>query len=177
MVDGYLGGDTDAVAVIDNYIDGAFSVWRHRFGYETDDIKSDVRFKLIKSLRDGQFEYRSALKTFISRIVSHTCIDYLRFSRRFSPDDISDMDLESANESVELAMEKRQFGRLLFRVLRQLPRKCIELWRMHMKEGLRCREIGDRLGKTEGNVRRQLWECRTKAREIRELLEKRDKPL
>jgi RNA polymerase sigma factor (sigma-70 family) len=166
-VEGYLAGNRDAMALVESFLDASFTSWRHKFGSEERYIRSDVHFKLFQLLKEGKFEYRSSLKTYVSRIVSHTCIDHLRFNKKFVPEDIGDIELEGSNPSPEKLLEKKQVGRLLFRVMRRLPKGCIELWRLHLHEDLKYREIGERMGKTEGNIRRRLWECREKAKEIR----------
>jgi RNA polymerase sigma factor (sigma-70 family) len=179
-VEGFLAGDRSATDKVMEYIDAALRPWRRRFGNQTaeaDDIRSDSVYKLLISFRQGDFEYRSKLATYVSTIVSRTCIEHKRFNDRFLPEDIDEMNLPSSLPSEEDELQKRQAAKLNFRVLRLLRRKCIELWHMRLKDNLTCREIGERLDKTEGNIRRQMWECREDARKMREKLLKKDKLL
>ncbi len=174
-VSDYLSGNRQANQLIEKYIQSAFNSWKRKFGFETDDILSDIRYKIFLSLKENKFSYQSKLETYINRIVNHTCIDYVRFNKRFTATEFEELNLTSKELNPEEQLEKRQYAKLAFRVLRQLPKECIMLWRMHLKKELNCREIGDILGKKEGNIRRRLWACRQAAKEIREKLLKKDK--
>ena len=174
-VKGFLSGDREAAKQVDAYIDAAYRTWRDRFGYESDDIRSDILFKLYNSLQNKQFRFGSSLATYINRIVNHTCVDYWRFNQRVRTEDLESVNLTSADPNAEQKLEKKQLAKIIFRVLRLVPRECLRLWRWHLKEGLTCGQIGEKLGKSEGNIRRQLWACREKAREFREKMIARDK--
>jgi RNA polymerase sigma factor (sigma-70 family) len=175
MVEGYLAGDKSANDYVEACIEGAFLSWRHRFGYQTDDILSDSRYKLYISLKQGEFAQKSSLKTYISGIVRHTCLDYYRAQKRFERVDIDDNPLIDPALSAEDKLKQRETAFLNFRVLRLVSRDCLNLWRMQLKEGLRSRAIGERLGKSEVSVRGQLMKCRQKARDIRKNLLKTGK--
>jgi RNA polymerase sigma factor (sigma-70 family) len=177
LVTAYLSGKGEGVEEVSRYIAAAFAVWRRRMSAFEQDVTSDVHLKLIQSLRGDRFAYQASLRTFVSRIVSHTCIDYLRYQARFAdvvPDDLA---LKETALNPEESLEFRQTARLSFRALRLVPKECRQLWRMHLKEGLTCGEIGKQMGKSEGNIRRRLWACRETAKEIREKILKRDKRL
>ena len=75
----FLAGDQGAAKEIEAQIRAVFRHWQGRFGYETDDILSDVWLELLESLRRDDFKYQSGLKAYIRQIVNHTCIDYLGF--------------------------------------------------------------------------------------------------
>ena len=171
----FLEGDHAANKQIEGIIDTALAVWRGKFGYQTDDIKSDVIYKLLISLRRDDFQYKSSLKTYISRIVSHTCIDYYRFIKRSARVDIDEIPLPDKKPTPEEETEKRQLMKLTFRVLRLVSKECRQLWRMYLKQDLNYRQIGEILNKTEGNIRRRMWVCRESAKKIRESILKKDK--
>jgi RNA polymerase sigma factor (sigma-70 family) len=176
LVDGYLRGDQRAVDAVDEYIRAALTTWQRKLGADTNEIESDVHYKLLISLRRGEFGFRATLRTFVSRIVNHTCIDFLRYEKKFSRNPVEEINPADPAASQEDLLEKKQAARLLFRALRLLPRECIQLWRMRLQRGMSCAEIGEIYQKTEGNIRRRLWDCRQKAKAIREKLLKRDKP-
>jgi RNA polymerase sigma factor (sigma-70 family) len=177
LVAAYLDGKREAVAAVSNYILSAFSVWRRRLAGVDDDIASDVHLKLIQTLRRDGFAYEASLKTFVSRIVSHTCIDHLRYQSKFADVAPEDLDLPDRGLNPQELLEFRQAARLSYRVLRLVPKECRRLWRMHLKEGLTCGQIGKTMGKSEGNIRRRLWACRETAKEIREKILRKDKRL
>jgi len=171
----YIEGDSAAFRTVEKYIDSAFSTWQRKMAGEKDDIKSDVHYKLLISLRRSEFGFQASLRTYVSRIVNHTCIDYLRFRKKFSDTDIDNLNLPDQVLSEEEQLEKRQLSRVVFRVLRLVPRQCLQLWRMNLKQGLTCAKIGQIMGMSEGNIRRRLWVCRQKAKEIREKVLRNDK--
>lgn len=174
-VAGFLAGEKADYEQAIHYIQTAFRSWQGKFGYETDDILSDVQYKLLLLLRNDRFEYRSNLKTFIKQIVDHTCIDYLRYRQRVNIDSTEPDTLLSQDRSPEEELEDKESIRLSFRVIRLLSKECRQLWRMHLQQGLKYRQIGEILDLTEGNVRRKLWSCREKARKIRKKISKNDK--
>ncbi|MCX6827685.1 MAG: sigma-70 family RNA polymerase sigma factor [candidate division Zixibacteria bacterium] len=177
LIKDYLKGDKNASNSIEKMIDLCLAEWRGKLGFHIDDIKSDVRYKLFNILIEGRFEQRSGLKFFIAQIANHTCIDYYRFNQKFTDSAIEDLDLPTKLFNPEQILEKKQLGRLIFRVLRLLPRECITLWRMHLNRDMSYSEIADNLGngKSEENIKWRLWSCREKAKEIREMLLKKDK--
>jgi len=177
IVEGFLAGDRATTKEIESYIESAFRAWQAKFGYEADDIRSDVIYKLLLLLRRGEFHYLSSLRTYVKQIVNHTCIDYLRFRQRVNLTDINNVQLVDNSLSAEEELQKQEEAKITFRVLRMVPRECLKLWRMQLQHGLTCREIGDILGKSEGNIRRQLWACRESAKKIREIIQKKDKLL
>ncbi len=177
LVSRFLDGDDTAARTVVELIDKALTHWSRRFGSEIDDIRSDVNYKLLLSLREGAFEFKSSLKTYINRLANHTCIDYWRYQKRVKLTDINNMDLAAKELDPEQQMEKSQFARLLFRVLRTLPRECIQLWRMNLQEGLTCDQIGSKLGQTGAYIRRKLWLCREKAKDFRDKILHSDKQL
>ncbi len=170
----FLAGDRAASKAIDEYIDAGLQEWKSRVGYQVDDIKSDIRYKIYDILSNDKFEGRSSLRTFLARIVNHTCIDYLRYNRRFSDTPPEDMEIPSLFLNAESKMEKKQFWKLIFRVIRLLPRECIALWRMVLYDDMSCREIAVKKNKTEEYIKWRLWACRNKAREMREIVLKKD---
>jgi RNA polymerase sigma factor (sigma-70 family) len=175
LVKAYLSGDGVAYSKIEKMIDAALSTWRGKFGNQTDDIKSDVLYKLLISLREGDFAYKSTLNTYVSRIVSHTCIDLLRYNKRFNDIELEELPLPDKNPNPEEHIENKQLIRVIFRVWRQLPKECRNMWRMYLKKEMNYRQIGEKLNKTEGNIRRRMWVCRETARKIREKILKKDK--
>jgi RNA polymerase sigma factor (sigma-70 family) len=171
----FLADDQGAAKAIETHIRAVFRHWQGRFGYETDDILSDVWLELLESLRRGDFKYQSGLKPYIRQIVNHTCIDYLRFRQRVKIVDVDTIDFKDKHSNAEEDLARRQEASIAFRVLRRMPEECRRMWRMKLQQGMSCREIGEILKKTEGNIRRRLWACREEARKIREKITRKDK--
>ena len=173
IVQGYLTGDLAACRFVDNCIEQTIRSWRDRLGYQMPDVVSDVRYELLMALRGKEFAYRGSLKAFISVIARHTCLDYYRAGKRIDKVDIEKLGLVDPSSSAEDRLIDHEKAFFLFRVLRMLPRECITMWRMVLKDGLSCREIGQKLGnKSDVNIRGRLLNCRKKAQEIRDQLSK-----
>ena len=175
LVQRFLEGDRRAAIEVEKIIDGAIATWRGKMGYQSDDVKSDAMYKVLISLKRGDFEYRAKLGTFISRIVNHTSVDYVRFNRKFSDSSPEELALPAEILTQEEQLEKLQVMQLCYRVMRLVPEECRRLWNMYLNQELNYRQIGEILGKSEGYIRRQMWICRKAAREIREKILKKDK--
>jgi len=170
LVEGYLAGRNDANRYVEDCIAVAFRSWRDRFGYQIDDILSDTRYKLYLSLNRGDFAGKASLRAYISGIVRHTCLDYFRAQKRIEKVDIDEYPIADNTLSAQEELEKREEAMLNFRILRLVPKECLKLWKLQLREGLRSRAIGEKLGKSEVNIRGILMKCRQKAREIRKKL-------
>jgi RNA polymerase sigma factor (sigma-70 family) len=177
LIDGFLAGKRSSMDQIMQIIDSVISHWSSRLGYQVEDVKSDVIYKLYNSLNRDEFHFESSLKTYISGIVCHTSIDIVRFNKRFTNAELEELELPFEKPNAEQLLDKKQTITVAFRVFRLLPKQCRQLWRMHLKNGLKCLEMGKILGKSEGNIRRQLWACREMAKKLREKILKKDKLL
>lgn len=175
IIEGYLYGDRDSVRYVNECIRLAFLSWKNRFGYQTEDILSDVRFELFMSLDCGKFAQKSSLKTYITRIVQTTCIDYYRSQIRRKTEDIDENPQLDIRPSAEELLERRESAFLNFRALRMLPRACLELLHLHVKECLTWRKIGEKLGSSDVSIRARMHKCRRMALQIREKLQKKEK--
>lgn len=168
LVQGYLAGDHEANRYVDDRIEVAFRSWRDRFGYQTDDILSDTRYKLYISLKAGDFSGKASLGAYISGIVRHTCLDYYRSQKRIKKVDIEEFPQLDTKLSAQDELEKRETAFLNFRVLRLASKECLAIWKLQFKEDLKLRAIGERLGKSEVNIRGKLMKCRQQARKLRQ---------
>ena len=78
LIEGFLRGDPAAVGCIDGWID---AVLRDRFRSlegHWDDLKQDIRIRVLRNLRDERFGARSSLRTYVHRIATYVSIDHSR---------------------------------------------------------------------------------------------------
>jgi RNA polymerase sigma factor (sigma-70 family) len=101
-------------------------------------------------------------------IVRNTCIDYYRLDAAMESVDAAAVELADPGPAPDAELLVRQERRLACRVLLALPRKCRQLWRMIFFGKLAYRDAAERLGVAEGSVKRQMWECRQIAQQLRE---------
>jgi len=175
LIQGFLKGDRSAAKDIEKMMDAALATWRSKFGSQCDDIKSDVSYKLLISIQRGDFKYKASLKTFVNRIVNHTCIDYFRYNRKFADSSPEELALPAEILSQEEQLEKKQLLQFCFRIMRLVPEECRQLWNMYLNQDMNYAQIGRILAKTEGSIRRRMWACRKAARKIREKILKKGK--
>jgi len=172
LVQDFLEGKKSAFATIEGYIDDVLNGWRTRFGYQTDDIKSDIIEELRNIFEQGRFNFKSSLKYYVKRVAKNSCIDFRRYLSRIKTEDIETIPLPDSRFNPESQMEKKELLYMIFRVMRQAPRECRKIWILMLKETYNYKEIGARLGKTEDYIKWLVWKCRKTARELRKKFEK-----
>lgn len=164
--------DREFVAELRLIIERIARKWNWTDTESLDDITQDCFIKVVESLSSGRFEGRSSFSTYVYTITRRTCIDYYRAARAVQIDDIEQAPLPDpacSQEEQMLAAERRQTAYL---VLMALPRECRQLWRMIFFGKRNYRQVADKLGLSEGSVKRKMWQCRQWAREKVELREK-----
>ena len=168
----YLDGEPEAVAEVDQWIQASARAYYRRLSAHWDDVLQDVRLEVFQALGRGEFRGEAQLRTYVWRVVSHTCLDRVRAAGRWRWTDV-----ETSTEAQEIA-EVRETERevtvetadLLSRVLLAVSEDCRRLWHM-LVEGLTYREMSERVGVSEGALRVRVLRCRRRAAEIRRQLE------
>lgn len=172
IVDGYKAGSTVAFKHVDSIIETVYRRWQSRFGFEKDDIFSDVHLKLLSSFRRDDFELKKGLIPFVTILVNRTCIDYIRSRDRFKTVDIDELPLPDNLPTGEEKMIKAEWAKLNFRAIQMVSKECRRLWWLHLIKKMKLREIAEIDDRTPGYIRRKLWECREKVKEFREQMTK-----
>jgi RNA polymerase sigma factor (sigma-70 family) len=162
-----LGG----IAEVDRWIQSAARPFFRRLSYQWDDVLQDVRLEVFKALSSGQFRGDANLKTYVWRVVSHSCLDLVRKATRWRWTDV-----EESSEAQEIADQRAQDETvslsttdLLTRVMEQVSEDCRRLWQM-LFAGLSYKEMSGELDVKEGALRVRVLRCRKKATEIRDVL-------
>jgi RNA polymerase sigma-70 factor (ECF subfamily) len=163
MVALFLQGDTEAVGTVDGWISRAAWPYQRRLADRWDDVLQDVRLEVTRLLGQGKFRGESSLRTYLWRVVSHTCLDQLRAQKKWKWADLEEVDQPgSGPESVPDGSARQVDKDLLLRVLEQVPHDCREMWRM-IVAGLSYREMSLRLNVAEGTLRVRVLRCRERA--------------
>lgn len=175
VVDRFLRGDAEAVGTVDGWILRAAWPYQRRLASRWDDVLQEVRLEITRLLGQGKFRGESALRTYLWRVVNHTCLDQIRAQTKWHWADLEDLDREEPVPGAVLpALPFRHEERdLLLRVLERASEDCRELWRM-IVAGLSYREMSQRLSVAEGTLRVRVLRCREKAASAREELLGRD---
>jgi RNA polymerase sigma-70 factor, ECF subfamily len=170
----FLRGEPRAVGAVDAWISRAAYPYQRRLASRWDDVLQDIRLEVTRLLQQGKFRGESSFKTYLWRVVSHTCLDQIRADARVQ---WADFEPESEADGAVSALPGRSMAApgpavrsevkdLLLRVLERVPPDCRDLWRM-VHAGLSYKEMSERLGVAEGTLRVRVLRCREKAVAVR----------
>lgn len=170
MVTRFLRGETEAVGTVDGWISRAAWPYQRRLADRWDDVLQEVRLEVTRLLGQGKFRGESSLRTYLWRVVSHTCLDQIRAQKKWKWIEIETVDQEPEGLSPLPSGSARQEDRdLLLRVLERVSGDCKEMWKM-IVAGLSYREMSLRLGVAEGTLRVRVLRCRERALAARQEL-------
>lgn len=130
---------------------------------EAEDVAQEAYVKVIRGLAgfrgDAQFE------TWLYRIVTNTAMTHLRRRRRFG-ELLADSGEEAPEYAADVRVAEQAVDReALRRALGALPLSLRSVVVMKDVYGLSCREIGDRLGISEGAVKVRLHRGRKRLKQ------------
>src|SRR5918999_779133 len=92
VVTGFFSGDPAAVATVDGWIARAAWPFQRRLGHRWDDVLQDVRVEVTRLFQRQEFRGGSSLKTYLWRVVNHTCLDQVRGQGRWQWADLDVLD-------------------------------------------------------------------------------------
>ena len=166
----FLRGDPEAVSTVDGWIERAAWPYQRRLANRWDDVLQDVRLEVTRLLGDGKFRGESSLRTYLWRVVSHTCLDQIRSQAKWQWADVETLDQEDGRATGPPRPVVDHAERdLLLRVLGRASQECRELWKMLLL-GLSYREMSLRMEVAEGTLRVRVLRCRERAVALREEL-------
>jgi RNA polymerase sigma-70 factor, ECF subfamily len=167
MVARFLKGETDAVGTVDGWISRAAWPYQRRLAERWDDVLQDVRLEVTRLLGQGKFRGESSLRTYLWRVVSHTCLDQLRAQSKWKWTDLDTLDQgQDPSAAFHVPTSNREDRDLLLRVLGRVSQDCREMWRLILA-GLSYKEMSLRLNVAEGTLRVRVLRCREKAGALR----------
>lgn len=163
IIQQFLREDRDAIRTIEDWIDRAVVPYRRRLHCQWDDIRQEIRLEVVRLLQTEKFRGESSLKTYLWRVASHTCIDHLRRQSRWrqAPAEDAVHATESADPSPLETLLEEETWKVRMAILREMPEDCHRIWRLIL-EGRSYRQIGTRLGVSEGALRVRALRCRKK---------------
>jgi RNA polymerase sigma factor (sigma-70 family) len=167
MVARFLRGEADAVGTVDGWISRAAWPYQRRLADRWDDVLQDVRLEVTRLLAEGKFRGDSSLRTYLWRVVCHTCLDQIRALSKWKWAELDALDQgEGPVGVVQAPTYSGEERDLLFRVLERVPQECRRMWRM-IVAGLSYKEMSLRLKVAEGTLRVRVLRCREKATAMR----------
>lgn len=169
VVSRFLRGDREAVGTVDDWISRAAWPYQRRLATRWDDVLQDVRLEVTRLLSSGKFRGESSLRTYLWRVVSHTCLDQIRALTKWQLTDLESLELGDNPVATTLPAARHEDRDLLLRVLSNVSQDCKDLWRM-LVAGMSYREMSEQLGVAEGTLRVRVLRCREKAALLRQEL-------
>src|SRR5215207_3073352 len=166
MVARFLRGDRDAVGTVDGWISRAAWPYQRRLANRWDDVLQDIRLEITRLLTQGKFRGESSLRTYLWRVINHTCLDQIRSEGKRQWTDLEEIEKGTAGPPPESAPARQEERDLLWRVLQKASRDCRDMWRMILA-GFSYRDMSVRLGVAEGTLRVRALRCREKALALR----------
>ena len=171
LIEAYLKGQADAVDRVERWIRSAASAYYRTLAHEWDDVLQDLRLEVFTELGKGRYRGDASVKTYVWRVVSHSCLDRVRSARRWRWTELDDDPEAGGIETPSRRGISHEVADLLLRVLDRIGDDCRELWR-RIVEGESYREIGAELGVAEGALRVRALRCRREALRIRDELDR-----
>jgi RNA polymerase sigma-70 factor (ECF subfamily) len=169
VVTRFLQGEVDAVGTVDGWISRAAWPYQRRLADSWDDILQEVRLEVTRLLGQGKFRGESSLRTYLWRVVSHTCLDQIRARGKRQWTDLEEVDEAKHDAGIPGGAARAEDRDLLLRVLGRVSPDCRELWGL-IFHGFSYREMSLRLGVAEGTLRVRVLRCREKAVALRDEL-------
>jgi len=168
MVARFLRGEREAVGTVDGWISRAAWPYQRRLADRWDDVLQDVRLEVTRLLGQGKFRGESSLRTYLWRVVSHTCLDQLRAQSKWKWADLETLETDDGASGLgHVQPVNREDRDLLMRVLERVSHECREMWRLIVL-GLSYKEMSLRMNVAEGTLRVRVLRCREKATALRE---------
>jgi RNA polymerase sigma-70 factor (ECF subfamily) len=163
---GFLRGEADAISTVDGWISRAAWPYQRRLAHRWDDVLQDIRLEITRLLGQGKFRGESSLRTYLWRVINHTCLDQIRGESKRQWTDLEEIEQGTGGPPADPAPARHEDRDLLWRVLERVSSDCREMWRMILA-GFSYRDMSLRLGVAEGTLRVRTLRCREKAIALR----------
>lgn len=160
IIPAFVRGEAAAVTVVDGWIETVLRAEFQSIQGDWDDLKQEIRLRVLTCLRAGRFNGDSTLRTYVHRIARYTGIDSTRkaYRRRETGEAPGGAEPRSsaATDPASRLAERDHLTRLL-QGLSVRDRAIVDLvFAQHLSHA----EVAGRLGLSEGAVRSQVFRVR-----------------
>jgi RNA polymerase sigma factor (sigma-70 family) len=168
IVAGFLAGKKEEYEILAQWIREVARIKLRIKRVSADEIVSDTMYKLLNNLRTESFQLREKLKSYVQAVAGYTIVDHVRYWRRYSelPEGEGFNPEDPVNIEEEVQTNEEQW--IATRIFRLMSEECRKLWHLRFAEDLDYKEIGSRLGISEGTVKVRFHRCKKQAIAIRE---------
>jgi RNA polymerase sigma factor (sigma-70 family) len=130
-----------------------------------------VMLELWVAVRDGRYQEEGKLGQYLYQLSSNTWRDELRKRRNRPQQSLSDSDLQIEDESDEnlaSAIVKDRYLNAVHEGMAQLGEVCRDIIQMYHLQKIRLQEIAERLEYDYDNLRKRIFDCRKKLKQLTE---------
>jgi RNA polymerase sigma factor (sigma-70 family) len=168
IIEGFLAGGKAEYEILVQWIEELTRIKLHIKSVSSEEIVSETMYKLLNTFRSDSFQLREKLKSYVQAVAAYTIIDHVRFRQRYTElpegEDFDPPDPSRIEEDVHTKEEQV----IASRIFALMSEECRKLWHLRFVDDLDYREIGARLGLTEGTVKVRFHRCKKQAIAIRE---------
>lgn len=174
LLKGILEKDPDVFRYLYTTFGGMIAGYiRKNSGSEEDaqEMIQTVMIELWVSVRDGRYNETGKLPHYIYQITSNTWRDELRKRKKHQPESFSDQyhQIEDESETNILgAVVKDQQLDAIYRGIAQLGETCREIIQLYHLKKVSLQEIAERMQYDYDNLRKRIFDCRKKLRQLTE---------
>ena len=174
VIEQVLRGDNDAFGqLVEKYQTKVYNLALRMCGNEDDafDLAQEAFLRAWRSL--GSFQFESAFSTWLFRLSSNICLDFLRAKKRRTTVSLtmtddesgeSQLDLPDPSKTPEEAVLAAEDRRLLAQAMNELPADQRQILTLRAIDDLSYAEIAEILQLQEGTVKSRLSRARTALR-------------
>jgi RNA polymerase sigma-70 factor (ECF subfamily) len=164
LLQGFVRGDRQAIATVATLVRRVVSDRGYWIPHdERDDVVQEAVVRVYQAVSSSAVRVERDFEGYVRTAAHHGCVDWIRRHRPSGPIDPQTANPAPGPDGLLAARERLDRGR---RILRLLGASCLRLIRLRVRDRLSHREIAERLGRTEGGVRNQLYKCLERARAI-----------
>ena len=126
------------------------------------DLSQEIFIKAYRAL--PHFKRQSAFYSWLYRIATNLCIDFIRQQKRGQPLSLEDFTTDGNNEMVfndvsplpPDQLETKELGHIIGQAVQQLPPKQQRVFNLRYQDGLQLKEIAAQLDRSEGTIKAHL---------------------
>ena len=163
----FLREEPAAVATVRDWVEAMV-----RGGWRLPDHEAavqEIMLELTQLMRRGRIPETDRFRSYVVTVARHTCIDiHRREALRATEELPPELPSSRIADDPEAALVARRKLRIARSILQSLTEDCRRLLSLVYGEGLKAKEVGERLGLSAGNVRVRTHRCLTAARAMRE---------
>lgn len=123
---------------------------------EAEDLLQECFIKILNKIDD--YKFQGSFEGWLKRLTVNTAINYIKAKKKFSFDEINDINIEFSNDDINIieSMEAEE----IINLINQLPVGYRTVFNMYVIEGYKHSEIAEILGISDITSRTQLKKAR-----------------